>query len=68
MTRQSYFPNFPLVDPTAELSVWNGIVVTPQDSVYDSTLYDRKTGEEPEDEEVEEVEAPTTEKEADSAI
>lgn len=56
------------MDPTAELSVWNGIVVTPQDSVYDSTLYDRKTGEEPEDEEVEEVEAPTTEKEADSAI
>ena len=56
-----------LVDPTAELSVWNGIVVTPQDNVYDSTLYDRKTGEEPEDEEVEE-EAATNEKEADSAI
>ena len=55
------------MDPTAELSVWNGIVVTPQDNVYDSTLYDRKTGEEPEDEEIEE-EAKTTEKEADSAI
>lgn len=55
-----------LDDPTAELSVWNGIVVTPQDNVYDSTLYERKTGEEPEDEEVEE--APPTEKEADSII
>ena len=55
------------MDPTAELSVWNSIVVTPQDSVYDSTLYDRKTGDEPEDEEVEE-EAATNEKEADSAI
>ena len=54
-------------DPTAELSVWNGIVVTPQDNVYDSTLYDRKTGDEPEDEEVEE-DAAKTEKEADSDI
>ncbi|KAI9554607.1 hypothetical protein GHT06_019880 [Daphnia sinensis] len=53
-------------DPTAELSVWNGIVVTPQDNVYDSTLYERKTGEEPEDEEVEE--APPTEKENDLNI
>ena len=56
-----------LDDPTAELSVWNGIVVTPQDNVYDSTLYDRKTGDEPDDEEVEE-DAAKTEKEADSDI
>ncbi len=54
-------------DPTAELSVWNGIVVTPQDNVYDSTLYDRKTGDEQEDEEVEE-DTVKTDKEADSDI
>lgn len=39
---------------TAALTEWNGIMVTPQDSVYDSTLYDKKTGDEPEDEEIEE--------------
>ena len=51
------------IDPTAELTVWNGIVVTPSDSVYDAGLYERKAGDEEEpdqedEETLEEQESP----------
>lgn len=54
-------------DMSHGLSEWNGIIVTPQDSVYDSGLYERKTGEEPEDEDVEEENVPT-EKESEPVV
>ena len=54
-------------DLSSGLSEWNGIIVTPQESVYDSGLYERKTGEEPEDEDVEE-ESVSTDKESEPVV
>jgi len=48
-TNHLYSNDFIATDPSTELLVLNGVVVSPLEMVYDPTFYDRKTGEDEED-------------------
>merc|ERR1712135_241215 len=55
-------------DPSTELLVLNGVVVSPLEMVYDPTFYDRKTGEDEEDDENENDEEIIAAKEVEAEV